>query len=328
MIYTRIYNSGPMQPDQIEKMRASQIAPIHSLAIDLIGRGLRDRITILTNDWLDPKALALLTASRLDLVVTSGSTWAKRQWLGKKLIKKTSSQSNGISNADMLNSVPKYDDWYLFMSSDFANTDREAVVNILQSLKTLSKESLFNAASVGIMTPANHDRGEIQKVLDGEWEISLSNISRMFPNNSFAFYPRYAKFSGITDNGLAGTIEINGKQEPIGGNEDFYYWLSEMLHWKNVYMLIEPTLPGEERVWEVSSVWAKYARRQAVYRAYARRLISKQEKDKDISDNRVDDIFEKLVDEHFFFLSITQDGKPEIVLTERQKKKRVAGPSL
>lgn len=58
------------------------------------------------------------------------------------------------------------------------------------------------------MTGGNHDIDLAQDMLVGKNDMSIGNISKVFPNNAFSFLPQCARFSSFTDNGAMGVIEI------------------------------------------------------------------------------------------------------------------------
>ena len=160
-------------------------------------------------------------------------------------------------------------------------------------------------------------------------------MSKVFPNNALSLVPANAKFSGITDNALAGEVEVGGQSVQIGGNEDFLYGLKQILFAnKDCVLLIDPYVEGE-RKGEVKGVDSKYIRRQEVYRLYAQRLIGHASRLEQITagispeEMTLEQVKEKVkdvVDEHLFFARVDQNSQLEIVLTKRQKTKSITAP--
>jgi hypothetical protein len=181
-----------------------------------------------------------------------------------------------------------------------------------------------------------HNRILVQKVINGEEELNLNNLNMVFPNNVLSLVPSDTVFSGITDNALAGKVEVNEKLEAVGGNEDFLYGFEEMIYnKKDCVLLIEPFVAGE-RQGEIMGIESKYARRQIIYKLYAERTIRQAvkrgkidlggETENELTTTQIENIIQNTVDEHLFFARINQNDQPEIILTRRQELKSISSP--
>ncbi len=244
------------------------------------------------------------------------------------VLEKRSITPKGVSYADMLNvfvsSINSEKTNLVFVSPSLAGNP-EVLARQVVGLKKVSdlwqEKRPGRLAVAGSLIEGEHDQDLVEEIIAGTRQINLANLCRIFPNNALSLVTAGAKFSGITDNGLMGALEIDGKAEPIGGNEDFFYGFGQMLAGRDSLLLIDPVMPGERQE-KVLLVESKYTRRQAVYEAYAQRLIIKAIKRGGIPEAQIETVVENTVNEHLFFARLT-DGQPEIVLTEKQRSKNI-----
>jgi hypothetical protein len=337
----RIFNIGIFDDKSLEqfKKRVTTIENFNQIIHDKLIEKAPQTILI-TNSDLDEAGKQELNFSGLKILYAEQSKAKRRSELGKKIVGDKSSAKGDFSYSDMLNEPAKKEDSsdFIFASPDLANKPKELLTQILamkmirDSFEAINPEKL---ATIGSALKGVHDIKLISKIISGDDNLNMDNLSRVFPNNALSEITKRTKFSGIADNSLAGKVEINAKQEPIGGNEDFLYGLKEMLyHDKDCVLLIEPNI-SDERQGEVSGVDAKYLRRAAVYKIYAERAIRQAGKrgkidlgDKnELTEEKLNMIIEDLMDKHLFFARINNEGKPEIVLTKRQQEKGIL-PSI
>ena len=336
----RVFKIGKFDEKSLEQFK-KQIATIENFN-QIAGNRLVEKApqtTIITNSDLDEVGKQELNFSGLKVLYAEQSKAKRRSELGKKIIGDKSSAKGDFSYADMLNEPAKKEvsSDFIFASSDLANKPKELLVQIL-AMKTT--KDFFEAAHpeklaiIGSAVKGVHHMELINNIIEGNDNINLENLSQVLHNNTLSLAGKDVKFSGITDNALAGKVEINGKQEPIGGNEDFLYGLKEMLyHDKDCVLIIEPNI-ADERQGEIMGVDAKYLRRVSVYKVYAERAIRQAGKrgkinianESELTEERVNTIIEDLMDKHLFFARINNKGKPEIVLTKRQQLKGISPP--
>lgn len=336
----RVFKIGKFDEKSLEQFK-KQIAAIENFN-QITSNRLAEKApqtTIITNSDLEEAGKQELNISGLKILYAEQARAERRSELGKKIIGDKSSAKGDFSYADMLNEPAKRESSsdFIFASSDLANNPEKLILQILAMKKT--KDS-FEAscpeklAIIGSAVKGVHHMELINKIIKGEDNVSMENLSKVLHNNTLSLADRNVKFSGIADNALAGKIEINGKQEPIGGNEDFLYGLKEMLYNdKYCVLVIEPNI-ADERQGEVMGVDAKYLRRVSVYKIYAERAIRQAGKrgkidlgnENELTEEKINIIMEDLVDKHLFFARINNEGKPEIVLTKRQQEKRILPP--
>ena len=336
----RVFKIGKFDEKSLEQFQ-KQVSSISNFD-QLISNKLAEKApqaTIITNSDLEEVGKKELDFSGLNILYTEQSKAKRRSELGKKIVGDRSSAKGDFSYADMLNKPIKDADFsdFIFASSDLANKPKELLIQILAMKKT---KDFFEASNpeklaiIGSAVKGVHDIELINKIIKGEDDINIDNLSRVLHNNTLSLAGKNVKFSGITDNALAGKLEINGKQEPIGGNEDFLYGLNQMLyHDKDCILLIEPNIMDERRG-EVMGVDAKYLRRVAVYKIYAERAIRQAGKrgkinlgnEDKLTEEKINTILDDLVDKHLFFARINTEGNPEIVLTKRQQEKGILSP--
>jgi hypothetical protein len=336
----RVFKIGAFDEKSLEQFK-KQVATIENFNQNVNHRLAEKapQITIITNSDLDEAGKQELNFSGLQILYADQSKAKRRSSLAQHIIGEKSSAKGDFSYADMLNEPAKKQAFsdFIFASSDLANKPEDLLIQILGMKIT---KDFFEAAHpgklaiIGSAVKGVHHMELINKIIEGDDNVNLENLSQVLHNNTLSLVGKEAKFSGITDNFLAGKVEINGKQEPIGGNEDFLYGLKEILyHGKDCVLLIEPHISGE-RQGEVSGVDAKYLRRVAVYKLYAERSIRQAGKRKKIdlgyengiTEEKLNTTIEDLMDKHLFFARINDGGKPEIVLTNRQRTKRILSP--
>ena len=336
----RIFKIGDFDQKSLEQF-SRQVEAVKNFSRQLQSQ-LVDRapqIAIITNSDLPEAGQLKLADSELTIVQAEKTKAQRRAELARRLVGEKSAAKGDFSYSDMLNALEQIKTVeranYIFASSDLANKP-EALFHQIIGMKILwdswQKERPGQLAMVGSMIEGVHDSALVQKIISGEAEIKLDSLSKVFPNNALSLVPPEVDFSGITDNALAGQIEISGKFESIGGNEDFFYGFEEMLYaGKDCVLLIEPFVTRE-----VKGVEVKYVRRQAVYRLYAQRTIEQAIKRGKAfwsgnirerpSKEEIDAIVEEIVDRHLFFARIESDGRPSVILTSRQKSKNINSP--
>ena len=338
----RIFKIGEFDQNSLEQF-SRQVEAVRNFSRQLKNQ-LVDRapqIAIITNSDLPETGQLKLADSDLIIVQAEKTKAQRRARLARQLVGEKSVAKGDFSPSDMLNALGQIKTAekgiYVFASSDLANKP-EVLFRQIVGMKILwdswQKERPGQLAMIGSMIEGMHDPALVQKIINGEAKIKLDNLNKVFPNNALSLVPSEADFSGITDNALAGKIEISGKFEPIGGNEDFFYGFEEMLYaGKDCVLLIEPFVAGE-RKGEVRSVETKYVRRQAIYRLYAQRTIEQAIKRGKITlkgnpkelPEVLETIIEEILDKHLFFARIDQNGQSEIILTQRQKSKNINSP--
>lgn len=339
----RIFKIGKFNEDSLTKFN-QQISRIVLFA-DQIKDTLAERsprITLITNDDLPEEGKRVLASSNLDVIETPHRTAHRRATLGKKLIGEQSQSSGEFSYSDMLNSLThgqsseEDTENCVFVSSDLAGQPRILLDQIMgmdavaNGWKTNTKDGL---AMVGTLIEGIHDQSLIQEIVDGSKNVDPQNLSKIFPNNALSLVKTHTKFSGISDNALSGKIEINGKMELIGGNEDFLYGFKEMLfNNKDCVLLIDPFIAGERQN-EIRGIDSKYLRRQTVYKLYMNRYVEQYINRNKISipdnesrDAQIKNIAEDVLDNHLFFARINSNGEQEVILTQRQKEKNIESP--
>ena len=341
----RIFKIGEFDQESLKQFK-QQVESVKSFSQYLKNAIEKpSQVAIITNSDLPEAGKQILAANHPDLMMvqTEQAKAQRRAKLGQKIIGEKSAAKGEFSYADMLNAfrgktVPTETEVTIFASSDLA-IKPEILFRQIIGMKILydqwQKEKPNQIAIIGSLIEGVQDRVSIQKAIDGEEELDLENLNKIFPNNALSLVPSQADFSGITDNALAGKTEVGGKLEPIGGNEDFLYGLEEMIYdKKDCILLVEPFVAGE-RQGEVKGVESKYARRQAIYRLYAERIIKQAVKRKKIDSmgvaneltiEQIEVIVENTIDEHLFFARIDQNNQPEILLTQRQKLKSISSP--
>ncbi len=238
IIGIRLFKLGPFTDESLGQFR-KQVETIKSF-----DRYLKDsfkakspRLVIITNSDIDDKGSKVLEDSGVAIVQADKSRAERRAKLGKRLIGEKSLSRGDFSYADMLNSLNKNlgineGEDYLFISSDLTSRP-EALASQIAVMKTVYDRFQVvrpdMLAIVGSMVSGTHDPALIEKLVNGTAEIDLENLNRVFPNNALSLVPSKANFSGISDNALAGEIQVDGQLQPIGGNEDFLYGLTEMI---------------------------------------------------------------------------------------------------
>lgn len=205
-------------------------------------------------------------------------------------------------------------------------------------------------AMAGTLIEGEHDPNLVEAIISGTENLNLKNLWKVFPTNAMSLVRSSARFSDLTDNGRLGVIEIEGQSEKIGGNEDFYYAFDRMIKGEDCVVLINQVMPGERQA-KIETVGKKVQRREKVYEIYAKLLLDQHFKENPIyttsggtfndlslteqemakedyllpfdSNSLPPEKFEKIIegilDKHLFFARIDQNGKPEIVLTRRQR---------
>lgn len=204
------------------------------------------------------------------------------------------------------------------MSSDFANIEKIQVIKIFDALNVIkSANFLANVSVIGVATSTNHDLSFINKLVAGKDNLWEDNLYKVFPNNSFSYYPNSAKFSWITDNWILWTIDIWWKKELIWWNEDFYFAFEQMIKYQRITLMMINPMINSERINEITSLNSKYLRRKQVYQIYSK-IISTKAITRwllDWEEKTIENILDKL----FFFFQINSEWKPEVILTNRQK---------
>lgn len=336
----RVFKIGTFDEKSLEqfKNQVTTIENFNQMVKDKLAKKA-PQIIIITNSDLDETGKQELNSSKLKILYTEQSRAKRRAHLARHIVGEKSSAKGDFSYADMLNEPAKNEDSsdFIFASADLANKPKELLTQILGMKIT---KDFFEAihpgklAVVGSAVKGVHHMELINNIIQGNDDIKMENLSQVLHNNTLSLVGKDAKFSGITDNFLAGKIEINGKQEPIGGNEDFLYGLKKIsYHDQDCILLIEPNI-SEERQGEIKGVDAKYLRRVAVYKLYAERAIRQAGKrgkidlgdEKEVTEEQLNTTIEDLMDKHLFFARINNEGKPEIVLTNRQRSKRILPP--
>jgi len=294
---------------------------------------------VITNSDLEEAGRQEIRNSNLRVIFVDKAKAERRAKLATHLIGERSAAKGDFSYSDMLNAPSKEEDFSnsIFVSYDLVNKPEALIKQILGMKKIkdqFEKNNPKKLAIVGSAVEGVHVIELINKIIDGNEDINIENLSKIFHNNSLSLVDKKTKFSGIADNYLSGAVEVNEKQEPIGGNEDFLYGLKEILyHKKDCVLLINPHISGY-RAGEMKGVESKYARRAAVYKLYARRALIQAGKRKvinladesDLNDGKLNIIIRNMMDEHLFFASINSENKPEIILTSSQRSKKISAP--
>ena len=337
----RAYKVGTFEPASLRAFQEQLISikEFANLANSALGNGA-PKIAVITNADLPAEGMMSLRNSKLDFVTVDPALAQRRSRLAARLLKKGSAK--GLSNADMLNALGErnkkagsVDSGYIFASSDLAAKPAHLLKQII------GMKAVWNFAEiqrhdqttmVGSLIEGIHDLDLVRDSINGTTGLTLRNISRVFPNNALSLVGPNARFSGTTDNSLAGAINAGEDQYPIGGNEDFLYALLQMVyHNKTSVLLTDPYVPGE-RTGEVSSEVSKYKRRALMYNLYATRVITQavQRKipsfpgyGKPVTTEYLDVVFESLIDDYLFFAHLDSNGKAVIDLTARQKERRI-----
>jgi len=323
--------------DQFKK-QVTSISNFNQLIQNRLGEKAPHSI-IITNSDLEEDGKQDLNSSGLQILYTDPAKAKRRASLAKHLVGEKSVAEGKFSYSDMLNEPMKNEDLskFFFVSSDLTNKPEELLQQVMgmEMIKEIfevahpEKLAIIGSAVEGI-----HVIELVNRIIKGEEDLNMENISQIFHNNALSQVGKDTKFSGIADNALAGKVEINGKLEPIGGNEDFLYGLKEILyHEKDCILLIDPYIAGE-RQGEVKAVDSKYLRRAAVYKLYAERAVRQAGKrdvidlgdETELSEEKVNEIVSDAMDKHLFFSRINHEGVPEIVLTSRQRTKGVLAP--
>lgn len=348
VIGIRVYKIGHFNAESLGRF-TQQVANVDRFHNYLSSRfGLRSpKIVILTNSDLVGEGLQILKKSNLEIVTVNPDRAARRASLAKKVVGETSNSSGEMSFADMLNTLESSDGSsqdqsrrYLFISSDIVGSVEKSTQQVegMQKLFTLyEKGNPGQLALVGSVISNQDNNVLVQQVLDGSSDLNIDNLSNIFPNNACSMVPPGARFSGITDNALAGMVSVDGKVVPIGGNEDFLYGFKEMLNkGKDCVILVDSSierLPDQE----VLGTDSKYTRRQAVYRLYAERLVKQailrgkidhSQADQALTTEQIEKIIEDIIDKHLFFAQLDEKGQPTILLAGRQQMKSIKMPSL
>lgn len=308
------------------------------------------KVVLITNADLDFEGVVMLGNSGLTVIQVAPEKTKRRARLATKLLGPKSASKGAFSYVDMLNSLnaesragvkdakkDKKGGATLFTSYDLAQKP-EVLSRQMAGMKILydrwEEKQPGKLAIVGSLLGGVHDMELVDGAIHGSNDITLDTVSRAFPNNALSLVPPHTRFSGIADNALAGEVEINGKQEPIGGNEDFLYAFTQMLYsGKDAVLLVEPCIE-DEREGEVKGVEAKYERRRAIYRLYATRAVEKlmrtpwplNRQKPEWKGKTLDAIVEEVLDNHLFFARIDERGDPEILLTKRQKDQKIVTP--
>ena len=344
VIGIRVFKIGEFDQES-EEVFSRQVRTVKEFDESLIERfGEKSpNIEIITNSDLEEFGQQVLTDSGLRVVKTQKEKAEERAELGHSIIGERSAATGDFSYADMLNAAINENEpsekaeSYIFTSADLGNKPKDLIRQVVGMRILYDKWNQKNPsklAMVGSLVADVHDIGLVDRAIKGTEGINLENLNAVFPNNTLSMVSPDAKFSGVTDNALTGTIEINGKSVPIGGNEDFYYGFGEMISGgRDCVLLIDPFVAGE-REGEVKGVQSKYARRQAIYQLYAKRLLNRALRANKItlgdgtkgSSEQIETIVENMVDEHLFFARVDQNGQPEIVLTDRQERKKISKP--
>lgn len=296
------------------------------------------QVVIITNSDLELEGQHILEQSGLQFVIAQRAKAERRAKHGRQLVKKDKSEAKGdFSYADMLNALQVGQGERAFVSSDMVRDPKK----LLETLKTLKRVydkymqmQPNRLAMIGALLGGVHDQNVIQAAIQGQTEIAMSNVHRVFPNNALSLLPPDAEFSGVADNKLAGTLIVEDKEVPVGGNEDFLYAFEAMVYEGRDAVLVVDFSETQERQGEVMGDQSKYVRRQAVYRAYAERAVRqaiKREKiewdgQADPTEEDMERIVKDILDRHLFFALINDRNEPEIVLTARQKEKSIIAP--
>lgn len=297
------------------------------------------QVKIISNEDLSSEGKEVLEKSGLGVVWVSPVATKRRARLGATLIGENSTSNGDFSYVDMLNSVQGglNESRAIFTSYDITarpETLYRQMVGMQTVYDAWEKKKPGGLAIVGSMLGGVHDFSIPQGAIDGTTKIAIENVSRAFPNNALSMVSQDTHFSGIADNALAGKVEINGKLEPVGGNEDFEHAFEGMLfRGQDAVLLIDPCVENE-RVGEVKGIEAKYERRKTIYMVYANRLVDRlrrvplpEERQKpEIADVSNYDVANATLTEHLFFARIDENGKPEVLLTVAQKEKGIQAP--
>lgn len=296
-------------------------------------------VSVISNEDLAEDGKAVLKQSGLDVVWVSPATTKRRARLGATLLGEQSASQGAFSYVDMLNSVQNDVEGSRTIFTSYDVTARpEVLYRQMVGMQTVydawDKKKPGGLAIVGSMMGGVHDFSIPKGAIDGTTGISIENVSRAFPNNALSMVSRSTHFSGIADNALAGQVEINGKLEPVGGNEDFEHAFEAMLYrGKDAVLLIDPCIENE-REGEVKGIEAKYERRKTIYQFYANRIIDhlrrvpwpEDRKKPEMEGVSNYDIANTALTEHLYFARIDEDGKPIILLTRAQKEKGMQAP--
>jgi len=344
IIGIRVFKVGEFDQKSLEQFKR-QVESVKSFS-QYLKKAIEKppQVAIITNSDLPEIGKQILAANCSDIMIvpTEPAKVKRRAKLARVIIGEKSAAKGKFGYADMLNTLLEKTtpetEGIIFASSDLT-IKQESLSRQIIGMKILydqwQKERPNQIAIIGSLIEAVHDRVFIEKLVDGEEELKLGNLHKIFPNNALSLVPREARFSGITDDALAGRIEAGGQLEPIGGEEDFLYGLRKMIYdKKDCVLLIEPFVPGK-REYEVKGVESKYIRRPLVYDLYARRVINQAFKrgkidsrgvTNELTRGQVETIVKEIIDKHLFFARIDQNNRPEIILTQRQKSKLIKPP--
>lgn len=298
------------------------------------------KISIITNDNLPEIGKQLIVEEKLEIIYVKHILAERRAKLGGKTCEKSNYKVE-FSYADMLNSLGKSINfkskkYFIFCSSDLTSKPEvllSQLIGMANVYNKWQKEKHVELSMVGSLVEGVHNHSLIKKIINEKKNINLQNLNELFPNNVLSMVPSNTKFSTSTDNFFLGEIKINGKKEPIGGNEDFMYGFNEMLiNNRKCILLIDPFI-SSQRQNEIKGVGSKYLRRKIVYNLYAERLIKQAINQKKINLNQKDfsnlseltleSVVENIIDKNLFFVKINTKNQPEIILTKRQKEKSI-----
>ncbi len=189
--------------------------------------------------------------------------------------------STKISQANMLNAFMENlgleTKNCVILSPSLLGIHRDQAINQVMGLANIydmwEKQRPNKLTTAGSIIEGEHDPELVKGAIDGTEDLSLSNIWRIFPTNAMSLVLPEARFSKMTDNGRLGTIQVEGQEEKIGGNEDLFYSVGRMLRGNDCIVLVDPVMPGERQA-KVETVGKRVARRQKVNEIYTRILIA------------------------------------------------------
>jgi len=341
----RIFKIGEFDLESFERFKkGAESAKLFSRQFDGVANLRPPRVVIITNDDLPKAGKEILASAGLTIVQSKQTKAERRARLAKRLVGNKSTAKGEFSYADMLNSIRKEPEQTdnetggtIFASSDLTRNPE------VLSRQIIGMKILFNQwqegrlAIIGSLIEGVHDLDLIQQIVAGTKNIDLNCLNKIFPNNALSLVPAHTEFSGITDNGLAGDIDIEGRPEPIGGNEDFLYGFQKMLYANRDCVLLIDPLMADKRRGEIAGVESKYIRRQKVYSLYAQRAVRQavqrgivplptEKSSGELSEDQINTIIENTVDNHLFFAKLDHDNQVKILLTRRQKLKSINPP--
>jgi len=353
-LYLRVFHVGVLTDDIFRRFEGNVLVAksFQQQLQQRFGDEQSPQLKIVCNSDLEPAGRALLEKIGIEVVYTESKDAKRRSHLARLLLaeNKKSSSKGQFSYADMLNSAAEdaqsSDTYPLFVSTDLARRFEQLIPQLeamqavvsaqWQRMETGNGQTIGQAAEVsmvGSLVEGVHDPQLVEAVLSGSEGITLQNLPKLFPNNALAVVDSGLRFSGITDNALAGKarVEESNVEVELGGNEDFLTAFEQMARAGKVCMLvIKPSMAGERQA-EVSSNNDKYLRREVTYRQWAlrtaknsqvlRELMSRMQGE--TKDERLAAAVEELVDAHLFFVQVV-DGNLEVVLTQRQREKGIS----